>query len=574
MANNAPEPERADLLLPQGQPDELLVEVQERLDRVMLTRDRVHGLLNAVVTIGSGLDLETMLRRIVETSMALVDARYGALGVIGGDGELERFVPVGLDREQIAAIEHWPQGRGVLGLLIKSPRPLRLKNLADHPASRGFPPGHPPMRGFLGVPIRIRDEVFGNLYLTEKADGGHFDEDDEAVVTALATAAGVGIANARLYGQTHRRELWLDASDEITTRLLRGAGADEVLQLIAHRARRMADAELVAIATPDDHDKRLTVRTADGPGSAEWLGRTMDVEGTLVGQAVRNGAPVFADSTQPCGEPALLLHDLGTGPALVVPLGGRDGVMGVLLLARNRGSAPFPASTVHMLHSFADHATVALELARTRSDAERLSILEDRDRIAKDLHDIVIQRLFAIAMSLMGSVRRIDSPDPAHRVRQAVDDLDDTIRQIRSTIFALQNVGGDRPWLRNQILEVVNEATGPLGFSADLRLDGPIDSRVPDHVSEHVLAVLREALSNVARHAGASRVEIRVTVDDAVSIEVTDDGIGIPEQGRRSGLRNLADRARALGGAFEAGPGVRGGTRLHWSAPLDEDCLT
>ncbi|OOC56988.1 MULTISPECIES: GAF domain-containing sensor histidine kinase [Nocardiopsis] len=561
------------VLIPQMQLDQLLAELQNRLSAAILTRDRVHSLLNAVVMIGTGLDLETLLRRIVEAAMDLVDARYGALGVIGDDGELERFIPVGLDGERIAAIEHWPEGRGILGLLIKDPRPLRLRELADHPESRGFPQGHPPMRGFLGVPVRVRDEVFGNLYLTEKADGADFGEDDEAVVVALATAAGVAIENARLYDETRRREMWLEASDEITTRLLTGADTDEVLHLIARRSRSMSGAGLVAIATPGQGDERLTVRVADGPDAVRIRGRSAATRGTLAGRAFRGEAPVITDISRPHSESTPLLEGLGLGPVLLVPLGAGENTRGVLVLGRGEGAAPFARTTVRMLHTFVGHAAVALELAETRSDAERLSILEDRDRIAKDLHDVIIQRMFAIAMSLMSSIRRIDDPEPAQRVQQAVDDLDDTIRQTRSTIFALQHVGEENRWLRNRILDVVNAATEPLGFSADLRLEGPIDSRVPDDVGEHVLAVLGEALSNVARHAGASRVEIRVVVEGGVGVEVEDDGVGLPGGGRRSGLRNLAERAARCGGAFEAGRRPGGGTRLSWSAPLDEDDL-
>ncbi|WP_461000704.1 sensor histidine kinase [Streptomonospora sediminis] len=561
------------MLIPQMQLDQLLSELQNRLSAVMLTRDRVHSLLNAVVMIGTGLDLETLLRRIVEAAMDLVEARYGALGVIGNDGELERFIPVGLSEEQIAAIEHWPQGRGILGLLIKEPQPLRLRDLADHPESRGFPAGHPPMRGFLGVPVRVRDAVFGNLYLTEKTGGADFDEDDEAIVVALATAAGVAIENARLYEETRRRETWLAASDEITTRLLTGADPDEVLHLIARRARSMSDADLVAIAAPGQANEQLSVRVADGPDASSIHGRTAVIEGTLTGRAFRSEEPVSTDISRPQSEPAPLLEGLGLGPALLVPLGTGENARGVLVLGRSAGAAPFPPTAVRLLHTFVGHAAVALELAEARSDAERLGILEDRDRIAKDLHDVIIQRMFAIAMSLMGCVRRIEAPEPAQRVQQAVNDLDDTIRQTRSTIFALQHASDDRPWLRNQILDVVNAATEPLGFSANLRLEGPIDSRVPDDVGEHVLAVLGEALSNIARHADASRTQIRVLVDDAVMVEVEDDGTGLPEGGRRSGLTNLADRAARCGGTFEATRRPGGGTRLCWRAPVDEEDL-
>ncbi|TDQ52292.1 sensor histidine kinase [Actinorugispora endophytica] len=572
MADDTPSGERDSVFVPHMRLDELLSELQSRVNTVMLTRDRTHSLLDAVVSIGTGLDLASTLRRIVGTAMNLVEARYGAMGVIGPDGKLEQFIPLGLDDDEITAIEHWPEGRGILGLLTKEPQTLRLDRLSDHPESRGFPAGHPPMRTFLGVPVRVRDEVFGNLYLTEKADGAFFDEDDQAIVTALATAAGVAIENARLYEETRRRETWLDASDEVTTRLLSGADPSEVLRLIARRARRMSDADLVAIATPEASGGPLVVRVSDGVDAPLVEGRSSKVNGTLTGRAFLGAEPVIADLAQEGDVPAVLFKGLGIGPVMLVPLGGPNDRRGVLALGNRAGRPPFTAPVVHMLHAFAGHAAVTLELAEARRDTERLIVLEDRDRIAKDLHDVIIQRLFAIAMSLMSSIRRIENPEPAQRVQQAVDDLDDTIRQIRSTIFALQHVSTEeRPWLRNQILDVVNAATGSLGFSAGLRLDGPIDSAVPDSVSEHVLAVLREALSNVARHARASRTDITVHVDSDVTLTVRDDGVGLAEQGRRSGLRNLADRAAALGGSFEAAPAPGGGTLLRWQVPLPED---
>ena len=219
-------------LLPSLQLDELLAELQSRLQAVLATRDRMRGLLEAVVAIGSGLDLESTLRRIVEAAVGLVDAAYGALGVIGdGDGgkRLAEFIPVGVSQDEIAGIHHWPEGRGLLGLLIDDPRPLRLADIAAHPASSGFPDGHPPMHGFLGVPVRVRDEVFGNLYLTGKRGGGEFTEDDEAVLVALGAAAGVAVENARLYEAARRQQRWIQASAEVTTRLLSGSEPGEVL---------------------------------------------------------------------------------------------------------------------------------------------------------------------------------------------------------------------------------------------------------------------------------------------------------------------------------------------------------
>src|ERR1700719_3382281 len=209
-------------LLPQPRLDEPLCELQGRLQAVLDTRDRMRGLLDAVVAISSGLDLESTLRRITETAVELVDATYGALGVIGSGGRLAEFIPVGLTGEEIGRIDHWPEGQGLLGLLIKDPRPLRLASISEHAESSGFPAGHPAMRSFLGVPVRVRDEGYGNLYLTNKRGGGEFTEDDEAVLLALGAAAGVAVDNARLYQAAGRSQRWMQASAEVTTALLSG----------------------------------------------------------------------------------------------------------------------------------------------------------------------------------------------------------------------------------------------------------------------------------------------------------------------------------------------------------------
>ncbi|WP_046470697.1 sensor histidine kinase [Allosalinactinospora lopnorensis] len=561
----------AELLLPHMRLDDLLGELQSRLNQVVAARDRTHTLLEAVVSIGSGLDLETMLHRIVELSADLVDARYGALGVVGEAGELTQFVPVGISEEEIAHIAHWPRGEGLLGLLIKEPHTLRLSELSSHPESHGFPEGHPPMHSFLGVPIRVHGEVFGNLYLTQKTNGFDFDEDDEAVVMALATAAGVAIENARLFEETRRRETWLDASDEVTTRLLSGEDTGTVLELLAHRARVMAEADIAAIAVPSG-ESELVTEVVDGSHADMVRGRRVPVDGTLSGRAYRGGVPMVVESVDNSSIPTPLLSKTGIGPAAFIPLGVPQQVRGLLLLGRQSGRSRFTPSTVQMLHAFAGHAAVAMELADARRDTERLVVLEDRDRIARDLHDVIIQRLFATAMSLMGTARRITDPQSAERVQRAVDDLDETIRQIRSTIFALQSTAdGDQPWLRSQILDIVQGASASLGFAPNLRLDGPIDSRVPDELAENVLAVLQEALSNIARHADASRVDVLVRADDTLNIEVTDNGCGIPTGSRRSGLRNLAHRAQSHNGSFSVDSPKEGGTSLRWHVPLSEN---
>ncbi|MGV9598368.1 GAF domain-containing protein [Streptosporangium sandarakinum] len=582
-------------LMPSMRLDELLAELQVRLEAVLATRDRVHALLEAVVSVGSDLDLETVLRRIVETATTLVDAGYGALGVIGEENTLVQFVPVGLSEEEIARIEHWPHGLGLLGLLIKEPQTLRLSDLSQHPESYGFPPGHPPMGSFLGVPVRVREEVFGNLYLTEKRGGGEFDEEDEAIVVALATAAGVAIENARLYEESRRREVWLQASSDVTTALLSGAEPTEVLTLVARRAREMAGADVVAVMLPDPSGETLRWEISDGAPGVRPAEDEVPVTGTLAGRAFLSGEPVTASERDAVGafpivdsatgfaaDPAPDITDITgvtagftadgetpIGPVAAVPLGRAGAVRGVLKLGKRTGRLPFSTGELHTLRSFAGQAALVLELAEARRDAERLGLLEDRDRIAKDLHDVVIQRLFAVAMTLMSIVRFVEHPEAASRLRHGIDELDETIRQIRSTIFALQAPRDTAPGLRAQVVELVEGARGHLGFMPGLRMEGRLDNGVPAPVAEQLTAVLREALSNIVRHARASKADVLVeATGDELLLRVRDDGVGLPGGGRRSGLRNMEDRARQLGGSFEAGAAPDGGTLLTWRVPL------
>ena len=555
-------------LLPHLRLDDLLSELQTRLEAVLATRDRVHALLEAVVSVGSDLDLETVLRRIVETATTLVDATFGALGVVGQENTLVQFIPIGLSEEEIAKIEHWPHGLGLLGLLIKDPRPLRLARISDHIDSYGFPPGHPPMGSFLGVPIRVRDEVFGNLYLTEKRGGGEFDEEDEAIVIALATAAGVAIENARLFEETRRREMWLTASSEITTSLLSGADPREVLTLMAARAREMADADIVAILLPTENRQILRVAIADGEHADRLEKVTVSIEDSLAGSAFLDGEPAMATDLPGGPLRSILSEYIQVGTAAAVPLGPGGTARGVLTVGKRPGRIPFSQSELRTLHAFAGQAALALELADTRMDAERLGLLEDRDRIAKDLHDVVIQRLFAIAMTLMSAVRLVERPEASNRVQHAIDELDETIRQIRSTIFALQAPSGE-PSLRARIVELVESARGHLGFMPGLRMEGQLDNQVGTEIAGHLLAVLREALSNVVRHAKSTKIDVLIEVAGGnLTLVVQDNGVGISTEGRRSGLRNLQERATQLGGSFEISSPEKGGTRLSWGVPL------
>ncbi|MBB6119863.1 GAF domain-containing sensor histidine kinase [Nocardiopsis algeriensis] len=575
------------LSLPQVRLDDLLDEVRSRMSEISTAHERLRTLLEAVVSIGEGLDLDPLLLRIAETATSLVNARYGALGVIGEDGEMSQFIPVGLEPHEISSIDHWPRGEGILGLLIKEPEPLRLGDVSEHPESRGFPEGHPVMRSFLGVPIRIRDRVFGNLYMTDKQDGTQFTVDDELLLRALATAAGTAIENAQLFAQTQSRETWLDASGQITTRLLSGAPPEEVLRLVARRARLMAHADVAVIAMPGEEPGTLTVRVWDGPdedappGHRNVLGPRSTVAtgirgasltcapDTLLGRVYLSGRHVQTNISEYCDRDVEFLARLGLGPVLVLPFGPPDGARGVLFLARTAEQEEFQNSWMGMLSSFANQAAVALELAEARLDSERLSVLEDRDRIARDLHDTVIQRLYATAITLMGTVRRIDDSASADRVQRAVNDLDDTIRQIRSTIFALQHSGDEASTLRSQVLDLVNSASDTLGFAPRLLTQGPVDNTVDETVGAHLSAVLRELLSNAARHAKATSVDVELSVsDDEVVLRVSDNGCGIPEGVARSGLRNMASRAEELGGSMAVATGPGEGTVVEWSAPV------
>ncbi|HEU5355088.1 MAG TPA: GAF domain-containing protein [Actinocrinis sp.] len=559
-------------ILPTLRIDELLDELQVRLAAVRSSRDRVRQLLEAVVGIGSGLDLEAALSRIVQAAVTLVDAQYGALGVLGEDGSrLARFITVGLSREQIQAIGPFPEGHGLLGELIRHPVPLRTEDLTRHARSYGFPANHPPMHSFLGVPVRVRDEVFGNLYMTEKRGGVPFDADDEAVLTALAAAAGVAIDNARLYDEARRRQAWLETTAELTRGLLSGEDTDDVLAGFAQRVRAFAASDLAVVALPSADTGELLVVAADGQAAAQVRGLTVDVEDTLVGAVYKSAQPeVLADlATYP--RTGRLVRDVEFGPVVAVPLGTAGQVRGVLALYRLPGAPQFDAAVTGLIADLAVQGAVVLELAERRRDSELLSLYADRDRIGRDLHDLAIQRLFATSMSLQGAYKITQKPAVARRIAQAVSDLDDTIKVIRSTIFALhahEDDDEDAPGVRAQVMQVCEQAAEPLGFTPSVRFTGPVEHLVGADVAEQLVAVLREALSNVARHAGASRVDVDLAADGAwVALTVTDDGVGIAPGGRRSGLTNLRERAQQLGGAFSADPGVHGGTVLAWKVP-------
>lgn len=568
-------PEEARVRLPQLRLDELLEELQARLDAARGTRDRVHSLLEAVLSVGRELDLEQALHSIVEAAAVLVDAEYAALGVIGPDGKrLSAFHTIGVTEEQIAAIGPYPEGHGILGELIRHPEPLRLAKISEHPASYGFPPHHPPMNTFLGVPIRVRDQVFGNLYLTEKRGGGQFDEEDISVTLTLAVAAGVAIDNARMYAESRLRERWLRANAEITHSLMAGGGRTEVLRLIAERAGEITEAALAAVALPMDDTGSLAVEIAVGLDADAHRGLVLSMDRSLMGLAFSGAAPVTSEGVAHDERISLEPPRFGgLGPAVAMPIGAGDaGVRGVVLLAREAGRPVFTTTETETLRVFAAQAAVAMELAESRQDAERIAVLTDRDRIARDLHDLAIQRLFATGMTLQSAGRFIEHPEASERVARAVDDLDETIKIIRSTIFGLRTRGGaDGTGLRARAMRIVGEAAPVLAFAPSVRMEGLLDTEVPKEVADHVVAVLSEALTNIARHARADRAEVVLTTDGReVRLSITDNGVGIPPEGRRSGLRNMAERAEQLGGRLELATPPGGGASVMWRAPVRE----
>ncbi|MFI1913626.1 GAF domain-containing sensor histidine kinase [Nocardia sp. NPDC020380] len=395
--------------------------VPDELRELTASRERLHDLVEAVYTVVSDLDVSVVLRQLVAAAVRLADAEYGALGLLPDDDGVERrlaeFVQVGMDEATVRRIGHWPQGGGVLGAVLAGEDPVRLTDLTTHPAFEGWPAGHPDMRSFLGVPVRIRGRLLGDLYLANKRGGGRFTAEDERIIEALAVIAAAKISNARM------------------------------------------------------------------------------------------------------------------------------------------------------------HEQVQLDAIRRQRDSIKIALMEDRDRIARDLHDTVIQRIYASGLALQGALRLEPAPEVAERLERVVTALDETIQDIRATIFSLQSATGGSGGLRSEIAELVTTAARHLGFTPTLRQRGPIDTAVPEETGRQAVAVLRESLSNVVRHADATRIDVAVTVDpDELRISVADNGIGVGDAHPRGGLRNIADRATALGGILELGPGLDNrGTALLWRVPIRRD---
>jgi signal transduction histidine kinase len=529
---------------------------------------RFRALLHAHQSIMGDLDLDTVLTRVVETACDLVDAPYGALGVLTSDGRaLERFVHLGMAQSEVEAIGRPPEGKGLLGALVDDPRPIRLTDLTLDPRSVGFPEGHPRMSAFLGVPIRIGADVYGNLYVAKIGDE-EFSAEDEELLVSLAATSGTAIANARLFAVSEQRGEWLAATADITRRLL-SIDDEAAVQLVAEYVHRLADADAVAVVLPDENETlRLAAATGDVAASVE--GTRYPMRGTVSARVLATNEPVLTDDVKELGQRGVHLSAfVPLGPVMVLPLAGSERVHGTLVVGRHPDRPRFSESDLAMAVAFASQAALAVELADARQGQQRVLLWEDRARIARDLHDHVVQQLFAAGMLLQGVAARTTDEESHALTERVIDGVDEAVKQIRTSIFQLRPPNYAKGGVRRAVLDVVEELAPSLGFRPHATFAGPVDVVGDADVVEDVRAVVREALSNVAKHAGASRADLSVhATANSLEVVVTDDGCGLGGAERRSGLENLRQRAALRDGAFVlAGDGPRG-TSVRWTVRL------
>jgi signal transduction histidine kinase len=549
-----------------GELDLALDNLVDKARDVLKIQGRLRSLLRANQAVIEHLDLPVVLERIVAAAVELVGARYGALGVVAPDGTLEQFINVGMTPHEIEIIGRLPEGHGLLGALIQDPHPIRLERLSDDDRSVGFPAGHPPMGAFLGVPVRVRDEVYGNLYLSNQ-DSKAFSAEDEQLVVALAATAGVAIENARLFAETRRRQAWSAASAEFTSNLLAPENGSAIGSL-ADRILELSDADLVWIMLQGGNPSELLIDTARGLDESAMQDVSVAVDGSLALAVLESGEPSRVDDGV---EAQLALSDgRALGPAMAVPIMTSGLVQGVLLVSRMPGGHRFTPSDLEMAADFAGQASVAMELEAARADRQRMVVLEDRGRIARDLHDHVIQQLFGTGLELQSIAGSLPMGPASDRILQSVTNLDASISQIRTIIFALSAHSDDsRATVRHSIIDLANELASALDSTPTVSFSGPVDLIVTGELADDVLAVAREALINIVKHAEAAHASVALNVRSGeVRLEVTDDGHGVTDTSRRSGVGNLEERALRRGGTF-ALDSDSAGTRLVWQVPYE-----
>jgi signal transduction histidine kinase len=530
---------------------------------------RAERLLDTGLALAAELSLPTLLQRITDLAVELTGARYGALGVLSADESgLADFITTGMTDEQRSAIGTLPRGAGILGVLIREPELLRIDSIQSHPRSHGLPSNHPPMQSFLGAPIRAHGRVFGNIYLTDKQGAREFTTDDEAALLVLATQAGVAIANAQLYAAVQLRERWLESVREVATTLLSGDTAHTALQLVAQKARELVDADMATISVPDAGGLRIMV--ADGVAATALLDVEVPLAGSLSEEVIRTERTLVVEDASQSTLTQPMVSMAGVGPMILVPLSLRTSSPGVLAVGRLAGRATFSPADIPLLESFSQQASVALEYARALSEVSRLGMVEDRERIARDLHDGVIQSLFAVGIGLQGMAGLVGDPRLADRIQQYVAEIDTVIGDVRTYIFGLRPSVLTPGNLTNTLEQLAHETQERTGVTVVVDVDLSLEAALSD-ASMQIVHVVREALSNVGRHAGAATCRISIRRDgDSAIVEIDDDGRGFDQVGahRGMGMGNLAERADALHGTLEVESEPGRGTLIRLTVPL------
>jgi signal transduction histidine kinase len=537
---------------------------------VIQTQEGLQALLRATQAVVELEELPVVLERIAR-AVDLVDAEYGALGVIAMEHDgLESFIHVGISERDAAAIGHLPEGRGVLGALIDDPRPIRIQHISEHPRSVGFPIEHPPMDAFLGVPIRVRSEVYGNLYLTNPRQGG-FTEEDEQLVTALAATAGFVIANARLFEESRLRQQWAAASAQIASTMLESASESALAQLTDELIGRTT-ADRVCVVLRGDEPLTIRVAEARGDGAEELTEHLLPAMRSAASVVFEDGEPRVRNGLRhdPAPDALALVDADGTaGAVMFLPLRSGSKTWGVLAVARSPGRATFSAAELDLANDLAGRVALSMELARAREQRQRAMLVEDRSRIARDLHDHVIQELFATGLELQAVAGSVADPELSERLQTAVATLDESIAHIRTIIFAMTPRHEHHRSIRHQVLDIAAACSTGLAQPAAVSFIGPVDLMIAGSLADEVSAVVRELVTNATKHASASSIQLHVAAEgDDVRVTVEDDGVGILPKANRSGLANLSARAEALGGTFQI-TSEPGHTVVAWSAPLE-----
>jgi signal transduction histidine kinase len=550
--------------VPRGDLDRALGTLVELANHVTATQGRLRALIRANQAVVEHLDLSTVLHKIVETAVELVDAQYGALGVLAPDGSLEQLVQVGMSASDVEAIGHLPEGLGLVGALTEEQHPIRLRHLAEDPRSSGFPRGHPPMDSFLGVPVRVRGEVYGNLYLTNQSSG-EFSAEDEQLIIALAATAGFAIDNARLFAASQKRQAWAAASAEITAALL-SIEQEDLIELLTSRTLTLANADLVCIVRPSEDAQQLVVETARSRDGDTVEGTRFLAAGSISASVIEGGQPRLIDEAEAFQLPRT--PGRKPGPTMAIPLVSSGRTSGAMVVSRASGGGRFSTVDLEMAADFAGRISVAMQLASARADQQKMLLLEDRARIARDLHDHVIQQLFATGLELQNVAGSLVPGSITDRIERSIDTLDATIARIRTVIFALSGTHTDNPGVRHRIIDLLDELAEALPRAPQIEFAGPVDLVITGLIADEIVAVAREALTNVAKHASARHVSVVISITESlINLEVVDDGVGARGVKRRSGLANLQERALRRGGEFSF-TSTNGHTRIRWSVPV------